>query len=173
MGEKNEEILRYGKMIDIVVSKYNREFYEDLKQDLYLFLLNCFENDSFRDVKNLDNYIFICLKNRAQYEYKSKYASFMETVSLDTADEVTGTSLLNSIPEKGEKEARETDDLSIEEIKEKICRICDKKDYELLYRYYVAEVSQKKQAEELEISQQAVSKRLKKIIGKLKNKLII
>lgn len=59
------------------------------------------------------------------------------------------------------------------ELKNRICRICSLEDYELLYRHYIENVSQKELALELHITQQAVSKKLKKIVKKLRNELII
>lgn len=172
MSDVNDEILRYEKMIDVMVSNFKNQYREELKQDLYLYLLNNFQNKNFSNAKNLDNYIFICLKNKAKYEYKSKYCCPIDIISLDKTNDITGSALINSIPnnrDDGENEEY-TYSIPMEELKNRICKICSLGDYEILYQYYVDKVSQKELALELQITQQAVSK---KIIKKLKNKLII
>lgn len=171
----NEEMLRFEKMISIVVSKYENQYREDLKQDLYLYLFNSFQNKNFNNAKNLDNYIFICLKNQAKYEYRTKYCCPIDIVSLDKTNDITGSALIYSIPDNRNDEQNEEyrSSIPIDELKNRICEICGLGDYELLYRYYVDKVSQKELALKLQITQQTVSKRLKKIVKKLRKELTI
>lgn len=90
-------------MIDVMVSNFKNQYREELKQDLYLSLLNSFQNNIFCNAKNLDNYIFVCLKNQAVFEYKSKYSCSVEILSLDKTSKVTGSPLINSIADDGDE----------------------------------------------------------------------
>lgn len=176
MKEVNEEtILKYDKMIRIVVSKYDRSVREDLRQDLYLYLVEGMKKDWFVNSDDMDSYIFISLKNRASYEFKTKYQNNIKTISLNMRDSKTGNEWIDSIPDNGDEGANEVNasNMLMEELKERICEICQESDYVLLYRYIVDKTSQKELAQELKITQQAVSKKLKKIIQTIRENLNI
>lgn len=173
MKEYNEILSEYGHLVEIVVRKYNEQYRDDLRQDLLMFLYNGFKAHLFENIDNLINYIFVCLKNEASKRYNRLYKSKINTTSLDKKIGTNGIALIDTIPYQDVKATSySTDQILINDLKSEICKICTEEEYLLIYRVFVDNVSQHTIAAEFGISQQAVSKRLKKILTKLKMKLI-
>ena len=61
--DKNKKIIN---MIDVIISKYNQKFHDDLKQELFLKTLELINNNI--KTKSFESYLFVALKNHA-YKY--------------------------------------------------------------------------------------------------------
>ena len=90
---KDEKITR---IMNVILSKYNKKYHEDLQQELFLKLLEILNKN--QNIKSLYSYIFIALKNHAikyikeeternnyvefndQYNYKTNVFSFENTL---------------------------------------------------------------------------------------------
>lgn len=169
MKDINEMLETYESKIDVIVSKYRKFYRKDLKQELLSFLYYAFENNTFKHAENMQNYIYICLKNEALRLYKKEYNEKCKMISLDEIEETSGMRVHEIIMnrDEGENESHFCEEYS-GELETKICQICSKNDYQLIYDVFVNNINQKDIARELGISQQAVSKRIKKILNKLR-----
>lgn len=174
MKDITVKLQEYTNLINIIVSDYEKEYREDLIQDLNLFLYEGFKNNKFKDAINESNYIFICLKHEALSKYKKEYKKKVLTISLDKEDNNIESKIIKSTS-KEEDEGNNIFpyDITLGELESQICQICSLKDYYLLKKYIIEDVNQKDLAAELGVSQQAISKRIKKITNKLRNQLKI
>ena len=72
-----------AKQIEVIISKYDKKYHEDLKQEIYLKILEI--NKRKNKIKNYDSYLFISLRNHAS-KYMSKellkdsYVEFDENI---------------------------------------------------------------------------------------------
>lgn len=147
------KIENYQKMINYVVNTIKTNYKEDLKQELNLYLLLLMSKIDIKKIKNLDNYIFVSLKNKAKewIKQENKYLEYLplsESLVKDTYT-IENNKLLEDI----------------------ICKICSEGEYKLLYDFIVLEISQNKLSAKYNVSQQALSKRISKILNKIKKKL--
>lgn len=147
------KIENYQKMINYVVNTIKTNYKEDLKQELNLYLLLLMSKIDIKKIKNLDNYIFVSLKNKAKewIKQENKYLEYIplsESLVKDTYT-IENNKLLEDI----------------------ICKICSKEEYKLLYDFIVLEISQNKLSAKYNVSQQALSKKISKILNKIKKKL--
>lgn len=147
------KIENYQKMINYVVNTIKTNYKEDLKQELNLYLLLLISKIDIKKIKNLDNYIFVSLKNKAKewIKQENKYLEYIplsESLVKDTYT-IENNKLLEDI----------------------ICKICSEEEYKLLYDFIVLEISQNKLSAKYNVSQQALSKRISKILNKIKKKL--
>lgn len=161
-----DTVLQFEKEIEIIISKYEREIRDDIKQDLYMFLLDGFKNHQFDKAKDIRSYVFICLKNEALRVFKKKYNENM--LSLDKVHDVYDIDLVdyNSIKDDGENS-----DVSQTDLREKICKICSEDDFILIYKYYVEKIQQNDLSRIYGVTPQAISKRIRNITNKLRKNL--
>ena len=158
------EIYAFDNIIDVIVSKYDKSYRDDLKQDLYLFLIEKLNDSVLDKVKSKNDYIFISLKNKAVELMKKEYDKNKHILSLDSCINNYESLVLDDY----------YDDIktNIELVNiAKIQAICTKDEYTLIEKYYIKHIGQKKLAVEYGMTQQNISKKLKKIIKMLRNKL--
>lgn len=82
--EKSKDILsneKIMKQIEVIISKYDIKYHEDLRQELYLKTIEILNSD--KNINNIESYLFITLKNKAikyvkQESQKSEYIEFDE-----------------------------------------------------------------------------------------------
>lgn len=65
-----QKLNKYQKIIKYLVSDVSKNYIDDLEQELYVKLLEILNNNDNKIV-NIDNYIFIALRNK-KYEFLNK-----------------------------------------------------------------------------------------------------
>lgn len=160
MKELEKEIL---EIIDSLLSKCRKEFKEDIKQDLLMFSYGLIKKPYFTKVENKVSYLFICLKNEAIRLNKKYVSDNCNVLSLDVLNPVTNLSYLEMISNPEE----ENYFIHAKEYHSIIEKTLVPKDYNLLCDFYLYDMKQKDLAKKYGISQQAISKRIKKIKEKI------
>ncbi len=154
---------KYLKMIFYFVSKYPKYFKEDLKQELLMKLYEILTIK--KDIYNLDNYIFISLKNRANDVYKKElqntYPSLNQKISMNS--EEIDFVVDQSTTHQGEYFI---DVCNYQRIFE---QSLTSKEKDILEEYLFHHIKQKKLAEKYQTTQQNISKVIKKALNKIKN----
>ncbi len=154
---------KYLKMVFYFVSKYPKYLREDLRQELLMKLYEILTIK--KNICNLDNYIFISLKNRASDVYKKElqntYPSLNQKMSMNSEqiDFVVDPSTTNQ------------DKYFIEvcNFKRVFEQSLTKREQEILEAYLFHHIKQKKLAEKYQTTQQNISKVIKKALNKIKN----
>lgn len=159
--------IKYQKFIEIIISKYKEYIKDDLRQDLLIFLLELLESINIDNIKNLDGYIFISLKNKAFEEYNTKYKFYESNISLDNLH-FEKTSYLDRM--SYDNNIVDIDDtvcpINLNEILVKTLSIKERK---VINSYYFENKNESEIAKEMGISQQYISKVLIRSIRKLRN----
>lgn len=168
MDKYDELINTFGSKIKYICSNYDQSYREDLEQELYLFLINLANNLNNNKIVNYENYIYICLKNKAVQLYKSQVNYKKKIYSLDKLNSYESYSYVNMIEEKGKGE----DEYFYEYVKTNVLKAIDvllnNTEAIIIKKYYIENKTQKEIANEINSSQQYVSKVIKNGLQKLK-----
>ena len=154
---------KYLRMVFYCVSKYPKYYREDLRQELLMKLYEILTNE--KDTHNLDNYIFISLRNRASDVYKKElqntYPSLNQKTSMNTEeiDFVVDPSTLN----------QDEYFINVYYYQKMVEQSLTDKEKDILEAHLFHHVKQKKLAEKYQTTQQNISKTIKKALKKIKN----
>lgn len=155
---------KYKKMIDILLADVNKNYKEDLMQELYLTILKI-QTENNTNIRNIDSYIFISLKNKKiEFLKKKKKEKY---ISLNITNEDGKDELVNNLSDQ--------DYLSYSNEKVEFCKailefppdILSDVEKKFLIDYYQHNKKQITIARENNVTPQYVSKTLKIILKKL------
>lgn len=177
--DKYEKLINiFGSKIKYICSNYDKSYREDLEQELYLFLFNLTNNlNNNNKIINYENYIYICLKNKAIEIYKTHLNYRKQIYSLDNFSSNENCSYVDMIKDenKGEDEYfvnKGEDEYFYEYVKSNVLDMIDllltEIEATIIKKYYIENKTQKEISKEANISQQYVSKVIKNGLQKLK-----
>lgn len=154
----------YEKKITYIVSKYSADIRDDMKQEL-LMTLNSIEKELKSNIKNIENYIFKVLSNKA-LNINIKYCKFKEKyISLDSINTETGTPLLDTISSVSNKNRFDEYSLLLNDAMKKTL---SKREFDFINLYYYEQIRESDIAKKHSVSIQYVSKTIKTGVKKLK-----
>lgn len=156
--EKN--VKKYEKQINYLLRDVDDFIKDDLKQELTVLLFNI--KTTNKKIKNIDNYIFISLKNRKN-KFLNEYYKH-KCISLNSMK--YNYELVDFLEDKIENNNKT---YFINNIFYYIKRCLNDKEIFIFEEYFINEKTQKQIAQEMNTSQQCISKKLKIIIKKLKH----
>lgn len=167
--DKYEELINiFGSKIKYICSNYDKSYREDLEQELYLFLFNLANNLNYKKINNYENYIYICLKNKAIEIHKMHLNYKKQIYSLDKFSSSESYSYVDMIRDENEGE----DECFYEYVKSNVLNMIDilltETEAIIIKKYYIENKSQKEISKEIKFSQQYVSKVIKSGLQKLK-----
>lgn len=155
-------INKWKNTINYLISDINDLYQDDIKQDLYMFLIN-FQEPS--DITNIDNYIFISLRNM-KFTLVRKYSND-QNLSLNKIEEQNGTICDNKndiITELILEEQRKQLEISVR-------TVLTNKEMDVIMKYFYSNLTEIEIGKLNKCSQQNVSKTIKRALCKLRREL--
>lgn len=155
---------KYKKMINTLLLDVEKNYKEDLMQELYLTIINI-QNENNPKIKNIDSYIYISLKNKKISFLKERKNE--KYISLNNKNNDSNEELVNSIPNQ--------DVFSYSNEKVEFCKtildfppdILSDIEKNFLIEYYQNNKKQVTIAKENNVSPQYVNRTIKRILKKL------
>lgn len=170
MDKYEKLISQFSKKIKIICNSYDKLYRDDLEQELYLFLFNLDESLDKQKIINYENYIYICLKNKAIEIYKKQLNYQEQIIHLESLDGENNYSYVNILKDKNN---REDADEFLEYVKSNVLEMVDvlltKSQSIIIKKYFWENKVQKEIAKELKVTQQYISKQINRGLKKLKN----
>jgi len=149
----------YQKMIKYLVKDiYRKDFKEDIEQELSLYLLNLLDNCSLKSVKNIDGYIYTCLKNKRNKLCSLKKYNTMLTINADDFASVEDNYTTEEFIFLKDK------------LDEFLTYALTAEDEKLIRIYYLEQMTMVEISKIYGISYQEISKRIRKIVTILRKK---
>lgn len=168
MGKYEELINIFGSKIKYICSNYDKSYREDLEQELYFYLFNLANNLNNNKINNYENYIYICLKNKAIEIYKKHLNYKKQIYSLDRFSSNESYSYVDMIKDENKGE----DECFYEYVKSNVLNMIDilltETEAIIIKKYYIENKTQKEISKKINFSQQYVSKVIKNGLQKLK-----
>lgn len=153
---------KYLKMIDSLICKYPKYLQDDLKQELLMKLYKLLT--SKRIIYKIDSYIYISLKNCAidfyQKEMANKHLSLNQTIKgeYEIIDFIVDNSSIKN-------DAL----LNFDELKKITDKALTNQEKQIFEEYFYYNIKQKDLAKKYYMTQQNISKVIKKALNKIKN----
>ena len=167
--DKYEKLINiFDSKIKYICSNYDKSYRKDLEQELYLFLFTLANNLNNNKINNYENYIYICLRNKAIEIYKTHLNYKKQIDSLDKFSSNENCSYVDMIKDENKGE----DEYFYEYVKSNVLNVIDilltEAEATIIKKYYIENKTQKEISKEMNFSQQYVSKVIKKGLHKLK-----
>ncbi len=167
--DKYEKLINiFGSKIKYICSNYDKSYREDLEQELYLFLFNLANNLNNKKINDYENYIYICLKNKAIEIHKIHLNYKKQIYSLDKFSSNESYSYVDMIKDENKGE----DEYFYEYVKSNVLNMIDvllnEIEATIIKKYYIENKTQREISKETNFSQQYVSKVIKNGLQKLK-----
>jgi len=159
--DEERGITKYEYIIDYLLSSVKPEIKEDLKQELYMLTWDILNSQSIPD--NIDSYIFIALKNKRNKLLKQSI--YQRSLSLNVGQDESDTELLDSIVD--EKQHHKFADFRID--LDRIMNTLTDYEKQILDDYFFNNLKESEIAKKYGVTQQSISKTLRKALKEIQS----